>query len=116
MNRLGATLANSKQYQDAISIYEQLFTNGYHYPRVYYNHGISKMCLDQHDEAARSFVNAIDRQIPVDVVSNIKQELLTSFTAPWEALRVNFSIAGREDLANCNESRLMEIKSYLGMI
>ena len=43
MNRLGATLANSKQYGDAIAIYERLFAAGHHFPRIYYNLGISQM-------------------------------------------------------------------------
>jgi hypothetical protein len=73
------------------------------------------MCSDQYNLAAHEFVRSIEAQVPVDVVSGVREELIGSYTAPWEALRVNFSISGREDLANGEHASLSTIKSTIGM-
>lgn len=74
------------------------------------------MCVSRHEEAARAFVRAIDTQLPVDIVSNIKPELLLNYSAPMEALRTNFAIWGNEAFAaDCDQSQLPLIKSQLGM-
>lgn len=115
-NRWGASLANSQQYAEALRIYDGLKADGHAYPRILYNEGIALMCLNRHEEAARSFVRAIESQLPVDVLSNVKPELQPNYSAPLEALRINFSIAGNEAFANCDCSQLPLIKRHLGIM
>ncbi|PJF18205.1 hypothetical protein PSACC_01984 [Paramicrosporidium saccamoebae] len=100
LNRLGASFANAKEYHRAIGIYDQLLSTGHNLPRIHYNKGISLMCLESHDEATRSFIQSIETQIPTTTLTRVKEELLPSYRAPWEALQVNLTIQGREDLAS----------------
>lgn len=95
-------------------MYDQLSSRGHNYPRVYYNRGISLMCMENYQDAARSFVQAINMQLPVDVVSGIREELLPSYTSVWEALRVTFDLMGSPVLSQlCDQRRLSEIASQL---
>lgn len=123
-NRIGASLANSQRYDEAIKIYDQLLSNGLDYPRVHYNKGIALMCTDQHCEAARSFITAIERQMstPVDkMITNnqLSEELAPSYNAPLEALKVNFSLAGGLEetiIALDRNAQLEKIKEYFRVL
>lgn len=115
LNRLGASYANARRYEEAMTIYDRLLASGIDHPRIHYNRGIALMCTDAYDEAARSFIRAIDRQLPVDVISGVREELHPSYKAPWEALRITFSLAGREDLAKSDSMKLADIKKALNV-
>jgi tetratricopeptide (TPR) repeat protein len=116
-NRLGASLANTKQYDQAIQIYDQLLAAGHAHPRVHYNRGISLLCQEHYLEAARSFVHSLDAQQPLDsaaiAAAGVDAELVASYRAPWEALGVTFSLAGVEELANCGPAQMDQIRAYL---
>lgn len=97
MNGIGATLANAKQYQQALSIYSDLIAQGFEYPRIYYNQAISYLSLEQYTTAAQLFIKAYELQAHADV-SQIKSELSDNYQTPLEGLKITLSIARRDDL------------------
>jgi len=105
-NRIGASLANNRQFPEALQTYSSIEEEheGGGYPRVWYNRGISLMCQDRYPEACSSFVKAIETQLSVPKIS-FKDELQYSYESIWESLRVTCDLWGRTDLSQLVASR-----------
>ena len=108
-NRLGASLANGGHYEEALKIYDSLEEQGFHYPRIYYNRGIAHLCMERYDEASSAFMKAIKAQMPVDILTGVKEELHKNYTSTWEALKISFEMAGKEQLAAMAEKRMSDL-------
>lgn len=108
-NRLGASLANGGIYEEALNIYSSLIEQGFNYPRVYYNRGIAYLCMERYDEASKAFMDAIRAQMPVDILTGVKEELHKNYTTTWEALKISYEMGGKEDLAAMAEKRMTDL-------
>lgn len=93
LNRMGALMANAQNYPAALALYAEALALAPHCPRVLYNRGISFMCSKHHAEAARAFVEALQHQLPVDVVQGVKPELVERYLAIWDTLRSNIEVS-----------------------
>lgn len=59
LNKLGATLANNNQCEDAITYYNKAIEHRNSYARAWLNKGISYTKLDNHPDAIKSYITAI---------------------------------------------------------
>lgn len=106
LNRMGAILANNQRYPEALRLYDQSLSLDPTCPRVHYNRGVSLMCSKYHEDATKSFIRALQNQLPVDVVEGVDPELVERYTAIWDTLRSNCEASGcAEDMMRAIEAR-----------
>ncbi|KAI9478294.1 MAG: hypothetical protein EXX96DRAFT_483859 [Benjaminiella poitrasii] len=116
-NKVGATLANSRDSMGAIEMYFNALQINPSFVRARYNLAISCMNLGQHREAAEHLLTALDLQraaamsagqaaraaesgIPVDVPNGTSDGI-------WDSLRLLMYMMSREDLAaECDHHNL----------
>ncbi|KAF3358026.1 hypothetical protein VDGD_03290 [Verticillium dahliae] len=124
-NRLGATLANSGQSEEAIAAYEKALSIHPNFVRARYNLGVSCINIGCHDEAAAHFLAALSMHKSIEREGRTKayeilggggagggtnttelDERLDRMTAQnrsstlYDTLRREFTQMGRRDLAD----------------
>ncbi|RXW22970.1 hypothetical protein EST38_g2873 [Candolleomyces aberdarensis] len=109
-NRVGATMANSGQAEDALQYYYKALELNPGYIRARFNLGISCMNLRRYDEAAQHILDALMLQ-DSDATSNQalpgdKQHVISN--ALWESLKTACLHMQRSDLADMCNSRDLE--------
>ncbi|OZJ06289.1 hypothetical protein BZG36_00805 [Bifiguratus adelaidae] len=116
-NKLGATLANSRDTQHAIEAYFEALSINPSYIRARYNLAISCINMEQHKEAAEHLLHALSLQGREDQDMS-GRKLRDSFgeervvgvmggmsDSVWDALRMVMFMMNRSDLANEAEVR-----------
>ena len=115
LNRLGAIHANAQEYHTALQYYNQALSMDPACPRVLFNQGISQMCSKDYYAATKSFIQALQHQLPVDVVHGVRAELADRYTTIWETLRSTIELSdlpNREQLLQaCNTRDLNALKT-----
>lgn len=106
LNRLGAVLANHQDYGAAMEAYDQALRLHPAFVRAHFNRGISQMCgLKDYRGAARSFVRALQLQLPVDVVEQGSGSIVeAACLSIWETLRSSLEMMPDGDVRD----RLLE--------
>jgi tetratricopeptide (TPR) repeat protein len=94
LNRLGAVLANHQDYGGAMEAYDAALRQHPAFVRAHFNRGISQMCgLKDHLGAARSFIKALQLQLPVDVVEQGSGSVVeAACLSIWDTLRSNLEM------------------------
>jgi tetratricopeptide (TPR) repeat protein len=96
-NRLGAMLANSGHYDEALREYQSVLAS-LATPRLHYNVGISLMSLGRHGEAQQALVRALQLQLPVTVTSSLRPDLRDSYRSIWVTLTLICELQGNDHL------------------
>ena len=99
LNRMGATMANSGHYADALSYYDQASSLGFDNPRIHYNRAVSLMSINRYAEAQRELVLAIQQQLPVQNTHNVRPDLRAGYQSIWTTMRLLCELIGNDDLA-----------------
>ena len=111
LNRIGAMHANQSRYQEALTHYHRALGEGLETPRIFYNIGISLMCLSRFEEAKQAFIRALQLQTPVSHTQSIRQDLRSGYRTIWETLRLLCELEGDEELTI--EAELGNLGSFL---
>eukprot|EP01061_Rhynchopus_euleeides_P015282 TRINITY_DN2612_c0_g1_i1.p1 TRINITY_DN2612_c0_g1~~TRINITY_DN2612_c0_g1_i1.p1 ORF type:complete len:591 (+),score=270.65 TRINITY_DN2612_c0_g1_i1:86-1858(+) len=90
-NKLGASLANGNQCNEALKAYNKALDLNPGFVRALYNSAISYSNLGEHFLAAQFFLKGIQMQTG-------GQSGTSSTVGMWDSLRVTFSLLGRKDL------------------
>lgn len=106
-NRLGALLANNRQYSEAETVYQRLLSKYPGLVRCHYNRGIAFMCQSRYEEALGCFQDAIRVQLPVDVVTGMVDELSAGYQAIWDSASACAAALNRDDLAQAFSQRIL---------
>ncbi|KAJ2916806.1 hypothetical protein MD484_g3607, partial [Candolleomyces efflorescens] len=106
-NRVGATMANSGQAEDALQYYYRALELNPGYIRARFNLGISCMNLRRYDEAAQHILDALMLQdSDATAMPGDKQHVISN--ALWESLKTACLHMQRSDLAGMCSSRDLE--------
>lgn len=117
-NRLGASLANAKRYNDAISAYERALSLFPSFVRGNYNMGISYMNQGNLVKALGFMIRALELHLPVDPQSGpITDPLATGYQSIWNTIRIIGDMMDREAINNLIEERdVVGLKNMLKVI
>lgn len=105
-NRLGASLANSKRYNEAIVAYERALALNPTFVRGHYNMGISFMNQGQLTKALGFMIRALELHLPVETVDvSVTDPLSTGYQSIWNTIRIIGDKMERDDASILIEQR-----------
>jgi peroxin-5 len=103
-NRLGATLANGSQSEEAVAAYRQALERSPGFIRSRFNLGISCINLGAHREAAEHFLAVLNLQNAGRGPKGASSRTAMSNNV-WTSLRMCLSLMGRQDMYGALERR-----------
>ena len=116
-NRLGATLANSKRYDEALAAYEKALNLNPKYVRTLYNMGVSHMNQSNYSKSLSLMTSALQHHLPVSNKidpSILSEALRTGYDTIWNTMRIVGDMWGRDDINILIEERnLNALKNIL---
>lgn len=117
-NRLGASLANAKRYNDAIGAYERALSLFPSFVRGNYNMGISYMNQGNLVKALGFMIRALELHLPVDPQSGpLTDPLATGYQSIWNTIRIIGDMMDQEAINNLIEERdIVGLKNMLKVI
>ena len=110
-NRLGATLANSNRYDEAIKAYERALNLNPTYVRALYNMAVSYMNQSNYAKSMEFMVRALQYHLPVSTSSQspdqsvLSESLKTGYDNIWNTMRIVGDMWGRDDINVLIEER-----------
>lgn len=104
---MGATLANSHRYDEALRAYERALNLNPTYVRALYNMAVSYMNQSNYPKAVDNMVRALQYHLPVstDGILNTSEALRTGYDTIWNTMRIVGDMWGREDISVLIEER-----------
>jgi peroxin-5 len=110
-NRLGATLANSQRYDQALQAYERSLAANPTYVRALYNTGVAYMNQSNYAKALGFMIRALQYHLPVSTEVNtdvVSEALKTGYNTIWNTMRIVSDMWGREDVNVLVEERNLD--------
>ena len=108
LNRIGATLANEHQSEQAIAYYERALIERPNFMRALHNLGVAKMNLGKHEEACFHLFEAVSQGH-----LSSRNQIHISKTC-WDTLKRNFILMDRYDLVDfCDTKNLAQLRSAI---
>lgn len=93
-NRLGATLANSKRFDEAIKAYERALALNPSHVRALYNLGVSYMNMENYPKAIGFMIRALQSHLPAQTTSTV-----VGLDSIWNTMRIVGDMWDRDDLS-----------------
>lgn len=118
-NRLGASLANAKRYNEAIVAYERALALHPTFVRGHYNMGISYMNQGNLAKALGFMIRALELHLPVEAFNSdsVTDPLATGYQSIWNTIRIIGDKMYRDDAIALIESRdVLGLKNLLKTI
>ncbi|MFH2131222.1 MAG: hypothetical protein ABIK68_12685, partial [bacterium] len=85
-NKLGLSLLEQKQYADAVSAFQSLYTLKQDYPLVHYHLGLGRMGLKQYHQAKQAFLKQSEAELTrnqqIDNLSSLTEVLAVTLEVP----------------------------------
>eukprot|EP00118_Oscarella_pearsei_P010850 m.68854 g.68854 ORF g.68854 m.68854 type:complete len:263 (+) comp35561_c0_seq1:946-1734(+) len=112
-NKLGATLANGSQSENAVNAYHRALELYPGFVRARYNLGISCINLGVHREAAEHLLTALDMQRRGLGPGGRRSTMSDTI---WSTLRMTLSLTGQPELIPlCDEKQVDRLKNEFGL-
>lgn len=105
---MGATLANSQRYDEALKAYERALALNPTYVRALYNMGVSYMNLSNYPKSISYMVRALQYHLPAGASESpgeLSEALQTGYENIWNTMRIVGDMWNREDISILIEER-----------
>lgn len=105
---MGATLANSQRYDEALKAYEKALTLNPTYVRALYNMGVSFMNQSNYAKSIAYMVRALQYHLPAgasESPADFSEALRTGYETIWNTMRIVGDMWNREDVSILIEER-----------
>ena len=105
---MGATLANSQRYDEALKAYERALTLNPTYVRALYNMGVSYMNQSNYPKSISYMVRALQYHLPTgasESPADVSEALRTGYATIWNTMRIVGDMWNRDDVNLLIEER-----------